>query len=279
MRIPYVILVILLLLNVFAWAAASYLNDSYLKVSFLDVGQGDAIFIETPQRCQILIDGGPSSAILKNLGEQMPFWDRTVDLVVLTHPDHDHIAGLLEVLKRYDVDNVLWTGILTDTPESEEWQKLIKEEGANIYIARSGLQMKAGPVSVAILYPFDNLENKKVSDVNDTSVVAKLVFGETSFLFTGDIDQSVERVLAKEGIDIDSDILKVAHHGSKTSSCKDFISLVSPDAAVISCGKENPYGHPHQETLDALEGAAILRTDFLGDIKLITDGRIIGILD
>jgi competence protein ComEC len=279
MKSPYVILAVLLGLNVFAWTAVSYFSEPDLKVIFFDVGQGDAIFIETPQRHQILIDGGPASAILKKLGEEMPFWDRTIDLVLLTHPDHDHIAGLLEVLERYKVKNILWTGVSADTAENEEWQNMIKEEKSNIYIARSGQQIKGGLALLTIFYPFESLEGKKGSNTNNTSVVARLTFGETSFLFTGDIYRSAERALLKEGVEIDSDILKVAHHGSKTSSDKEFISSVSPDVAVISCGKDNPYGHPHETTLDALGEAIIMRTDLIGDVKLITDGAEIRVLD
>lgn len=279
MKASYVILAALVVLNVFAWAAVSYLSESDLRVSFFDVGQGDAIFIETPQRHQILIDGGPSSDILKKLGGEMPFWDRTIDLVILTHPDHDHIAGLLEVLKRYKVKSILWTGVLTDTAENEEWQKLIKEEKADIHIAQSGRQIKGGLASLVILYPLESLEGGEASNTNNTSVVSRLVFGETSFLFTGDIYQSAERALLKEGVELDSSVLKVAHHGSKTSSGEEFIDSVSPDMAVISCGKDNPYGHPHEATLDALRETIIMRTDLLGDIKLIADGAAIRVLE
>ncbi len=284
MKASCIILAVLLGLNVFAWAAVSYLSEPDLRVSFFDVGQGDAIFIETPQRHQILIDGGPNSDILKKLGGEMPFWDRTIDLVVLTHPDHDHISGLIEVLKRYEVKSILWTGVLRNAAEYKEWQKLIKEEKANIYIAKAGQKILGGRTflerfDLFILYPFESLEGNEASNTNNTSVVARLVFGKTSFLFTGDIYRSAERALLKEGVEIDSDVLKVAHHGSKTSSNSEFIASVSPDMAVISCGKDNPYGHPHEATLDALGETRILRTDLLGDIKLITDGDVIRFLD
>ncbi|MDD3399617.1 MAG: MBL fold metallo-hydrolase, partial [Candidatus Pacebacteria bacterium] len=123
------------------------------------------------------------------------------------------------------------------------------------------------------------LEGGEASNTNNTSVVSRLVFGETSFLFTGDIYQSAERALLKEGVELDSSVLKVAHHGSKTSSGEEFIDSVSPDMAVISCGKDNPYGHPHEATLDALRETIIMRTDLLGDIKLIADGAAIRVLE
>ena len=141
----FIILGILLGLNILAWAAVWSLRPQGLEVTFFDVGQGDAAFIETPQNQQILIDGGPTSIILEKLGREMPFWDRTIDLIILTHPEHDHMAGLIEVLKRYQVGNILWTGVVRDTAEYKEWQKLIKEEGAKIYIAQAGQQIEGGP--------------------------------------------------------------------------------------------------------------------------------------
>jgi len=284
------ILASLFCLNILAWIAVYDLSRAQLlEITFFDVGQGDAIFIETPQRHQILIDGGPDDTILEKLRNEMPFWDRTIDLIILTHPERDHITGLIEVLKSYKVENVLWTGVLRDTAEYKEWEKLIKEEekrGAKIHIAKSGQTIicpgwlpgvlpgshPGGKLFLDILYPFENLEGEEIKDSNNTSIIARLIFDKVSFLFTGDAYMSVERKLIKKGAEIDSDILKVGHHGSKTSSAPEFIKVVSPEIAVIQCGKNNPYGHPHAETLQILEGTRILRTDLDGDIKIISDG-------
>jgi len=272
----FIILGILFSLNILAWVQVFELGQVRgLEVTFFDVGQGDAIFIKAPSGHQILIDGGPDDTILEKLGREMPFWDRTIDLIILTHPEEDHISGLVEVLKRYKVENILWTGVLQDTAEYQKWQKLIKEENAQIYIARSGQQIKLTKndiVNFTILYPFESLERQKFKNTNNTSIVAHLVFGETSFLFTGDIYKSIERELLGLAEQLDSDVLKVAHHSSKTSSAKEFIEVVSPEVAVISCGKDNPYGHPHPETLDNLGGIRIFRTDLNGDIKIVSDG-------
>lgn len=290
----YLILNFLFLLNILAWLAVYDLNKpQLLEVNFFDVGQGEAIFIETPSRHQILIDGGPSSVILEKLAESLPFWDRTIDLIILTHPEHDHLAGLIEVLKRYKVENILWTGVVRDTAEYKEWQRLIRDErekeGAQIKIAQSGQLIDFGNQSnryMEVLYPFENLEGQEFKNSNNTSIVAKLIFGTpsthhppasralTSFLFTGDAYKSVEKKLMDKKIDLASDVLKVGHHGSKTSNSEAFIKYVSPEIAVISVGKDNPYHHPHQETLDILEkyGIKILRTDKNGDIKIISNG-------
>jgi len=273
----FIVLGVLFVFNILAWIGVFQLNQSLLEVTFFDVGQGDSIFIETPQRHQILIDGGPASAILEKLGKEMSFWDRTIDLVVLTHPEHDHYGGLIEVLKRYKVANILWSGVLKDTAEYQEWQRLIAEEGAEIFIAQTGLRISGGRTSsgrydLFILHPFESLEGQKVSNINNTSVVAKLVFKENSFLFTGDIEKSVENKLLGKGIDVD--VLKAGHHGSKTSSAQEFVEEVSPQIAVISAGRDNSYGHPHQQVLEVLEKYAttILRTDLSGDIKIISNG-------
>ena len=268
----FVILGILFCANILAWIGVFQINHTNLEVTFFDVRQGDSIFIETSQNQQIIIDGGPTSAVLEKLGQEMPFWDRTIDLIILTHPEHDHMAGLIEVLKRYQVENILWTGVVRDTAEYKEWQRLIREEGANIYIAQAGQQIKLARAILAdILYPFESLEGQEFKDSNNTSIIVRLVFGENSFLFTGDAPQSVEKKLLETAID--SDILKIGHHGSKTSSAQDFIGVVSPEVAVISAGKDNKYGHPAPEVLQNLSGVKILRTDLDGDIKIISDGK------
>jgi competence protein ComEC len=280
----FVIFGILFCLNILAWLVVFDLNKpTFLAVNFFDVGQGDAIFIETPERNQILIDGGPSPLILEKLGKEMPFYDRSIDLIILTHPEFDHLSGLNEVLKRYRVENILWTGITRDTAEYQEWLKLISNEKANIKIAKSNQKIKWSILNpdqyLKILYPFENLEGERFKDSNNTSIVSKLVFGENSFLFTGDAYKETEREILGRGVDIDSDILKVSHHGSKTSTSEEFLKEVSPEIAVISVGKGNSYGHPHQEVLEILAkyGIRILRTDEIGDIKIISDGKVIKI--
>ena len=251
-----------------------------IEVNFFNVGQGDSILIQTPQNHQILIDGGPSNKIILNkLSRAMPQWDRTIDLIILTHPEHDHIAGLIEVLKAYKVENIMWTGIKRDTGEYIEWQRLIEKEGANIIIAQAGQKIfsnqGAGRYEIEVLYPFESLENQEVKSVNNTSVITRLIFGENSFLFTGDAFKSVESELIEQGVYLDSDVLKVGHHGSKTSTSQEFVKEVSPEIAIIQCGRNNRYGHPYPETLATLEkfDIKILRTDVDGDIKIISNGK------
>lgn len=271
------VLSILLFLNILAFIVVFDLirSNPSLEVNFFDVGQGDTIFIESPKRHQILIDGGPGSTILEKLAGEMPFWDKTIDLIILTHPEYDHMTGLIEVLKRYKVENILWTGVVRETAEAQEWEKLIKEEEAQIKIATAGQKIIMNPgLVIEILHPFEILEGRIFEDSNNTSIVSKLIFGENSFLFSGDIYKSVEKEFLDRGIVIGSDVLKVSHHGSKTSTSEDFLKKVSPEIAVILAGKDNPYGHPHEVVLETLAkcGIKILRTDEQGDIKIISDG-------
>jgi len=278
---PSSIIGALLFFNIISWVGVYQLSSCrFLEVVFFDVGEGEAIFIQTPQRHQILIDGGASSTILEKLGKEMPFWDRSIDLIILTHPHHDHLAGLIEVLKRYKVENILWTGIVRENPEYQEWLRLIKKEKAKIIIAQAGERIswqnsleKKGHFD--ILYPFKKLRGKRFKDINKTSIAGELVFGEVSFLFTGDAPKSVERKLIKKYPSLEVNILKVGHHGSKNSTDEEFIKEISPEMAVILVGKNNPYGHPHREVLQILKkyDIKILRTDYQGDIKIFSDGE------
>ncbi len=276
-----IIIIFLVGINILAWLVVFDLAEyKYLEVTFFDVGQGDAIFIETPQRHQILIDGGPDTKILEKLGKKMPFWDRTIDLIVLTHPEYDHMVGLLEVLKRYKVENVLWTGVVRETSEYEEWMKLLEKEKARIIFAQAGQKVTCtlcyhGKWEFLVLFPQESIVGKiQKRSSNNTSVVSKLVMAKTRVLFNGDIEKEVESKLITNQIDLKAEVLKIAHHGSKTSTSEDFINAVSPQIAVISVGRNNPYGHPDSEILKTLQNKKIkvLRTDKHGDVSLISNG-------
>lgn len=255
-----------------------------LWVTFFDVGQGDSIFIEVPNGNQILIDGGPSDIILAKLGRTMPFWDRTIDLLVLTHPDADHLNGLLEVLRRYHISMVLETGVEHSSPQYREWREILEKKDIFLINAARGQRVSLGQnVYLYILAPFENLAGRAVSKANNTSVVSRLTHGQNSMLLTGDIEKPVENRLVFESLDsgpltLASDILKVGHHGSKTSTSQQFLNAVSPSMAVIQAGRENRYGHPHQEVLDRLAaaGAKIFRNDLGGDIFIESDGYKFG---
>jgi len=282
----------LLALNIFCWREVFVLSrNNDLKVVFFDVGQGDSAFIETPEGHQIIIDGGPNTALLQKLGKEMPFWDRDIDLVILTHPEKDHMTGLLKLLELYKVDYFLWTGVAKDGAENKRLAELLEKtqsksknfflasltgfKPTEIFFAESERDFSAGGAFIDVLSPLENLSGREVKNTNDSSVVIKLIYGKNGFIFTGDIGVSVEKKMVSAGIDLSADILKVAHHGSKYSTSNEFIQAVKPKIAVVSNGKDNSYGHPTPEVLQRLDnfGVRTLRTDQIGDITILTDGN------
>ncbi len=247
------------------------LPDDKMHVYFLDVGQGDSIFIKTPQNHQILIDGGPKNTVIERLGEVMPFFDKSIDLLVLTHPDSDHLDGLLEVLKRFKVDSVVFTGILSSKAAYIEFLEEIYERGVDVFVAEEKVDFVFGDVYFDTIYPFEALTGS-VEEMNDTSVVMRVFYKGTSLMLTGDLSVEKEKeIVAQRGM-LESDILKAGHHGSKTSSSLEFLGRVSPEVVVIQCGKDNNFGHPHEEALENFEKAGVevvRRNDLEGTVEFV----------
>jgi competence protein ComEC len=251
-------------------------KDANLSVNYLDVGQGDAILIKTPANQKILIDGGPDDLLITKLGRYFNFYDKNIDLMILTHAHSDHLVGLVEVLKRYQVKKILYTGVIQTTPDYLAWLKLIKEKNIPLTIAQAGQEYQfIGGVNLIILFPMSDLTNQEFKDLNQSSIVCQLIYGKTKFLFTGDLPAEEEAQLLATGVNLKSDVLKVGHHGSKYSSSFNFLKAVSPSLAVISVGTDNKFGHPNQGTLDRIAGLGIkiLRTDQSGDIIIKSDGN------
>ncbi len=271
MKYSHIILIILLIANFLAGLAFFDLKDnSAVAVNFYDIGQGDGMMIEAGNDIQVIIDGGPTDKIVEKIGRDLPFYDRKIELVIMTHPDKDHLAGLVDVLKYYQVERVLITGIECETAICREWDEVIKKKSIPVKIAQAGQVINLGEGTyLGILSPVENLSGRKFKDDNDTSVVAKLISGGRSALFTGDIGFKIENKLMESGANINSDILKISHHGSKYATSSKFLETVSPEIAVISVGK-NSYGHPTEELLSRINnyGAAVKRTDLDGDIRI-----------
>ena len=288
-KINYSILGVLLIVTIFIWSALfSQTPDNILEVTFFDVGQGDAIFIETSYGRQVLIDGGPDKTILDKLSQTMPFYDRTIDLLILTHPDADHITGLVEVLNYYQVGHILTSGLKKDTAVYQRWRNLIEERNIPVTIAQTGqgVIVQEGIV-LEILWPEQSLIKSLSKNTNNVSIVGQLVYNQTEFLLTGDIEKEIEQRLLNQDWNLASDILKVPHHGSKTSASYNFLKAVNPQISIISVGANNRYKHPHAVVLEQLKDlmtcpalflsqkwCGVYRTDRNGDIRVITDGTL-----
>lgn len=247
-----------------------------LRVHFLNVGQGDAILIETPEGFQMLVDGGPDGTVLRELSGVMGPHDRTLDVVVATHPDLDHIGGLVDVLARYEVTHVLMTKNENDTAVSKAFLNAVTQELAEVTYAESGQQFMLGAtVSVAIFSPTGN---EQLWESNNASIVMQITYGDTSFMLTGDASLEIENhLVGVYGDVLQSDVLKLGHHGSKTSTSQLFLDTVSPQYAVVSAGVGNRYGHPHQEVMARVFGRKIqsFHTGTDGTVSFESDGRSI----
>ncbi|MEX0916504.1 MAG: MBL fold metallo-hydrolase [Candidatus Spechtbacterales bacterium] len=243
-------------------------RPAVLEVHFLDVGQGDSIFIETPADRQILIDAGRTgSGALGALAALIPFTDRSLDIVVATHLDVDHIGGLVEVFERYEVSMILVAERRGEGATS--FWDAVEAEGAEVVYVEAPMRVTLDEeVVLEILSPAPSLAG--ASD-NERSIVAKLVYRDDSFLLTGDMEKRAEYALLASGLDISADVLKVAHHGSNSSSTPAFLAAVAPRVAVVQVG-ENSYGHPHPDVLARLAGITILRNDENGTITLTSTG-------
>ena len=265
------------------WVAALTRPDGNMEVVFADVGQGDMTIISTPSGHIIVVDGGPDpERAIQVLDAHTPFWNRKVALVILSHPHSDHISGLNEVMRRYDVQRILEFRYEYESADYAAWTRLSDAEDARILRARPGMRVSFDDgVEVQTLHPPGSDSHAAGADVNDASVVVRVVYGNASFLLTGDIAAEGERWLLRSGQSLDSDVLKVAHHGSKTSSSEAFLDAVSPRAAVISAGRDNRFGHPDPEIVQRLEELTprpqIFRTDEIGSIRFVTDGSALSV--
>ena len=271
------VLILLLVFGAMVWLpeeGAFAASSGYLQVRFLDVGQGDAIHIFTPDGYEMLIDGGPSAAVLRELTEGRSFFDRYIDVVVATHPDSDHIAGLVDVLKRYEVGWIVESGAVGDSQAALAFAGAASTEGATLIYAQAGQTFQLGAsTTVRILSPRGDTS---AWETNTASVVVQVIYGDIEFMLTGDAPQSIEEYLAGAyGAGLESEVLKLGHHGSKTSSGQIFLNTVRPEYAVVSAGADNRYGHPNAEVVARAgeAGARIVSTAESGTITFLSDGN------
>lgn len=270
----------------FVWFAP----DDKVHVVACDVGQGDGILIFQGSN-QVLVDGGPNDTVLSCLRQFVPFWDRHVELMVLTNPDADHLTGLIEVLKRYEVGKVVTNNLVKDTARFAAFRQAVINANVAVYGPSQGDQLIVGDLKFELLWPKEKLGDASIwlasadervlgantygEEVNEDSVMMKLTYGDFDVILTGDAGIPTETALVESGEASDVEVLKVGHHGSKYSSGEGFLEAVKPEVALISAGAKNRYGHPTPEAIGRLEavGARILRTDQDGDIEVVSDGK------
>jgi len=292
---------IFILLALLVWGAVFSLPDPNLHLTFCDVGQGDAILL-SHRSTQVLVDGGPDNKVLHCLAEKMPFWDRTVEMVILTHPQADHFTGLIDVSERYKVKQFVVNSIVNDSAGFWQFHQAVLEEEAKIYSPQAGDRIRLGAIQFLVLWPKEKLGSELVwqsphlrgepgsipehlggetlgaatysGDLNETSIVLKLSFGTFDALLTGDIGTQTENQIDLS----DVEVLKVAHHGSKYSTSEEFLQQIQPEMAIISVGK-NRFGHPTEEVIERISELEIklLRTDQVGEIEVVSDGKEWGI--
>lgn len=258
-----------ILLSLFSNARRVYQNE--LHVWFFDVGQGDAILIETPHGQQLLVDGGPDQTVLSKLSSVMMPWDRSIDAMFISHPDADHISGLVSVLEQYDVQSVYETGVRGGTPIIAELVERIEDEQTEHVLVQQGQTFVFDGVTVDILWPTTQVV-EEATERNNTSIVMRVRYGQTVLLLTGDAEAEAEEQLVDQVGDMD--VLKLGHHGSKTSSIMEFLRATDPEVSIVSAGVDNQYGHPHPIVLSRVSqiGSRILRTDQDGDLVMTSDG-------
>lgn len=254
-------------------------NSGKLRLIACNIGQGDGMLIVTPVGKQIIVDGGPGNKIIDCLSGHMPFWDRKIEMILLTHPQKDHMEGFVDVLKKYEVEMVVTTGLAQESDTFRAFQEGVSIENSQNYNAKAGDRLildsyKGKTLSLNILWPsVQMLESWKVnppSDLNDSSIVTRLEYGDFCAYLTGDIPKETLETL----IDKQCQVLKIAHHGSKTGTNQAILDSIDPQVAIIQVGK-NSYGHPHGEILNLLrsKGVKTLRNDTEGIIEIESDGR------
>ena len=260
---------LLILCVVLGYLVYSYFQpprDS-IQLTFFDVGQGDAALAVTPRGQTILIDGGPDDSVVSKLDNSIPFYSHKIDAVVLTHPHADHVAGLISVAEKYQIGTVYMSGVTHTALEYLAFLEVLNEKAVSVQIVQSNDLLDLGDgIKLDFLFPLTEMKDEKVDNLNNSSVITRLSWGDSSVIFMGDLESEAQSLLLASNQDFQADIIKVAHHGSKNGINLQFLNAVDPKYAVISVGQNNDYGHPSADALAALSGQVVYRTDYDGDV-------------
>lgn len=279
LRTLLIILTILLVVHIIVFEKIFLLFEPrLLSISFLDVGQGDAIYIKTPNGNDMLIDGGPDNSVLRELKKIMNSDDRFINIVTATHPDKDHIAGLASIFDTYTIDHIIYTATRSATQfDKTLHEKIAQEKHIVEHVAHRGMRIVLDPdfgVFLDILFPLS--PDDVFSDTNDASIVMRLFYKQTIAIFTGDAPMKTETMIINlDQEKLETKILQLGHHGSKTSTSDMFLKTTQPNYAVASAGKNNRYGHPANEVVNRVlkNNTPLLTTKELGTITFLTDGN------
>jgi competence protein ComEC len=264
---------VLLTANLVVWLIFTDTSEEQFKVRFYDVGQGDAALITTPDGYNVLVDGGPNNKVSEYLNHDLPINDRSLDLVILTHPQSDHMYGLINVIKNFEVKKIITSNVSHTTSEYKLWIDTVNNQGLSLIYAKAGDTLSLGSnTNIRFNWPKTN-QPQSVSDLNTASLVFTLSYNSLDILMTGDADSQVQPY--DNNFDT-VEVLKVPHHGSKTALDKDFLSKINPKVSIISSGRNNRYGHPHEDLVEQLQDikTKIFRTDQEGTIEIVSDGKI-----
>lgn len=271
-------LIILCSLSISFYFFYSYKFDkenNNLEVYFFDSGQADSILIKTPEQKNIIIDFGSEQG-LKELEKIIPWWNKKIDLIIITHPHDDHITGLIPIIKKYQIEKIIYTGINYNSNIYNELLQLIYDYNISLEISSFDKNINLGTeCNLKIIYPINNLYKKTVDDVNDSSIISHFNCKNKTFIFMGDAGNKPEEEIMNIGINLKSDVIKIGHHGSITATSQKFLEKVKPKIAIIMVGKENNFDHPNLRILKRLErmDIKIFRTDKHGTIKITSDGN------
>lgn len=252
-------------------------NNKNLNIFFLDSGQADTILIKTPEEQNIIIDLGSKDG-LKDVGRQIFWWDRKIDILIITHPHDDHVLAIPQLIDKYKINKIIFTGIIYDSPIYEEIIKKTQNKKIKLLIPQINQKILLGEsCELDFLYPLESLKDKKIENINNSSIVNRLKYKNNYFLFMGDSEIDIEEKLLEKNYELKSDVLKVGHHGSISSSHQEFIKKINPKISIIMVGKNNKFNHPSLRTLNKLQkiGSLIFRTDLNGDINITSDGQLI----
>jgi len=272
----YGLLIVLALGGLFTVVFGSGSQSEFLAVHFLDVGQGDSILIQTPDGFEVLIDGGATSQVIRELAEEQSLFDRQIDVVIATHPDTDHVGGLVDVLERYEVDLILQTEADSDSPAAVAFTRVVENEKATVQFAQTGQVIQIGAsTTIEVLSPASATDNWRA---NAASVIVRVVYGDTAFMLTGDAPDSIEDYLVGVyGEKLKSNVLKLGHHGSQTSTSGLFLDIVQPQYAVVSASLDNRYGHPDQSVMQRVFARNIqtFHTGIDGTVSFYSDSQTV----